>query len=81
MSYLLDHTKFGFCWLDIIAALLLIAVVIYVYKKLKKMKNEKEKLEEQLSSLNADLAVENNEPVKAIEQNAPNVPEEGAYGS
>lgn len=81
MRYLLDHTKFGFCWLDIIAVLLFAAAVIYIHKKLKKMKEEKNKLEEQLAALNADSAVENTDPAKAIEQNAPNVPEEGAYGS
>ena len=81
MSYLLDHTKLGFCWLDLIALVLLIGAIILVRKELKKMKEEKQKLEEELAKLNAGTAVENNAPFESVEQNAPNVPEEGAYGS
>ena len=81
MSYLLDHSKLGFCWLDLIALILLIAAILVVRKKLKKMKEEKEKLEDELAKLNAGTAIDNNAPFESVEQNAPNVPEEGAYGS
>ena len=29
MSYLLEHTKFGFCWLDLLALIVLIVVVVF----------------------------------------------------
>lgn len=27
MAYLFEHTKFGFCWLDLLALLILLAVI------------------------------------------------------
>ena len=28
MAYLFEHTKFGFCWLDHLALLILLAVIV-----------------------------------------------------
>ena len=28
MAYLFEHTKFGFCWLDLLALLILLAVIV-----------------------------------------------------
>ena len=33
MSYLLEHTKFGFCWLDLLALIVLIVVVVFFMQK------------------------------------------------
>ena len=73
MSYLLDHTVLGFCWLDLIAALLLVLAILYIRQKLKKMKEQIEDLEEQLAAQNAQFVDVNNKPYEAIEQNAPNI--------
>ena len=54
MSYLLEHTKFGFCWLDLLALIVLIVVVVFFIKKNTKLKDEQKDLEDQLSDLYAD---------------------------
>ena len=62
MAYLLDHTILGFCWFDIIAAVILIGIVVYSVLRLKKMKRERDLLEEKLASQNADKIVEVDTP-------------------
>ena len=54
MSYLLEHTKFGFCWLDLLALIVLIVVVVFFIRKNTKLKDEQKDLEDQLSDLYAD---------------------------
>ena len=53
MSYLLEHTKFGFCWLDLLALIVLIVVVVFFIRKNTKLKDEQKDLEDQLSELYA----------------------------
>ncbi len=58
MSYVLEHTRFGFCWLDLIAlAVLVLVVVIFVLKRRALIREEKA-LEEQISGVYAEKAVE-----------------------
>lgn len=58
MSYLLEHTKFGFCWLDLLALIVLIVVVVFFVKKNTKLKDEQKDLEDQLSELYAQDSIE-----------------------
>ena len=57
MSFILDHTKFGFCWWDLVAAIILVAAIVYYWKRLKKLKEEKKALELQLTGEGAEAAV------------------------
>ena len=57
MTYILQHTRLGFCWLDLIALLVLIGVVTMFIVKRNKMKKEEKELQDQLSALYADGVV------------------------
>lgn len=58
MAFLLEHTRLGFCWLDLIAlAVLLVVIGVFIYQHRKLKKQEKE-LREQLSVIYADKTVE-----------------------
>ena len=49
MSFIFQHTRLGFCWLDLIAlAVLVVVVVVFVVQRRKLVQQEKE-LEDQLS--------------------------------
>ena len=58
MSYLLEHIKFGFCWLDLLALIVLIVVVVFFIRKNTKLKDEQKDLEDQLSELYAQDSIE-----------------------
>lgn len=59
MSYILEHTRLGFCWWDLIALIILIVVaVIFVYKFMN-MKKTQNDLEDQISEIySEDVDVE-----------------------
>ena len=57
MTYILQHTRLGFCWLDLIALIVLIGVVAMFIVKRNKMKKEEKELQDQLSALYADGVV------------------------
>lgn len=59
MSYILEHTRLGFCWWDLIALIILIVVaVIFIYKFLQMKKTQKD-LEDQISEIySEDIDVE-----------------------
>lgn len=57
MSYIMEHTVFGFCWWDIPALIVLIAVVAVFVVKHRDMKKQEKDLEDQLSELYADDTV------------------------
>ncbi len=59
MSYILEHTRLGFCWWDLIALIILIVVaVIFVYKFMSMKKTQKD-LEDQISEIySEDVDVE-----------------------
>ena len=59
MSYILEHTRWGFCWWDLIALIILIVVaVIFAYKFMSMKKTQKD-LEDQISEIySEDVDVE-----------------------
>ena len=54
MSYILEHTRLYWCWYDIIALVILAAVIVLYIVKVKKLKKEQKELEE-LAAAKADL--------------------------
>ncbi len=58
MSYIIQHTCLGFCWLDLVALLVLIAVIVVAVKRRRDLKEEEKDLEEQLSAFYAEETVE-----------------------
>ena len=59
MSYILEHTRLGFYWWDLIALIILIVVaVIFAYKFMSMKKTQKD-LEDQISEIySEDVDVE-----------------------
>lgn len=53
MSYIIQHSTLGFCWWDLPALIVLIAVIVYFVVRNSKMKKEKEDLKDQLADLYA----------------------------
>ena len=60
MAYLLEHTKLGFCWWDLLALPILLAVVIVYLVRRHNLKKEQKDLEDQLSDLYAEDSVKEN---------------------
>lgn len=60
MAYLLEHTKLGFCWWDLLALLILLAVVIVYLVRRHNLKKEQKDLEDQLSDLYAEDSMKEN---------------------
>ena len=58
MAYLLEHTKLGFCWWDLLALIILLAVVIVYLARRHDLKKEQKNLEDQLADLYAEDSVE-----------------------
>lgn len=58
MAYVLEHTKLGFCWWDLIALIVLIVVIVAFAWKHHEMKKEQKDLEDQISELYADDTVQ-----------------------
>ena len=58
MSYILEHTRLGFCWWDLLALVILVIVVVAFAVKRSKLKDEQDELEDQLSELYAEDSVE-----------------------
>ena len=56
MNFLLENTRFGFCWFDLIAVLILAAFLICFAVKRHDMKKEEKELEEELAEIYADRA-------------------------
>ena len=52
MSYILEHTVFGFCWWDLPALILLIAVIVVFAWKHHDVKKQEKELEAQISEMN-----------------------------
>lgn len=51
MSFILEHTRLGFCWLDLIALAVLILVVVLFVRKRNAMIREEKELEEKVSGI------------------------------
>ena len=58
MAYVLEHTRLGFCWLDLIALAVLVLVVVIFVRKRRAMIREEEELEAQASGVYAEKAVD-----------------------
>ena len=54
MSYIIEHTVLGFCWWDIPALIILLAVIAVFIKKHHDMKKLENELEYQLEELRGD---------------------------
>lgn len=54
MSYIIEHTVLGFCWWDIPALIILLAVIALFIKKHHDMKKLENELEDQLEELRGD---------------------------
>ena len=59
MAYVLEHTKFGFCWWDLLALLLLVVLVVVYLVRRHNLKKEQKELEDQLADLYAGDSVKN----------------------
>ena len=46
MAYLFEHTKFGFCWLDLLALLILLAVIVVFGVRNRDLKKQQKDLED-----------------------------------
>ena len=57
MAYVLEHTRLGFCWLDLIALAVLVLVVVIFVRKRRAMIQEEEELEAQVCGVYAEKAV------------------------
>lgn len=57
MSYVFEHSIFGFCWWDLPAAIVLIVVIVAFVWKHHDMKKEEKDLEDQISELYTDDTV------------------------
>lgn len=51
MSYIFEHTVFGFCWWDLPAVIILIVVIALFAWKHHDMKKQEKELEDRLSEL------------------------------
>lgn len=58
MRYIIEHTKLGFDWLDLLALIILLVVVIVWAVRRHNLKSEQDDLEDQLSDLYADDSLE-----------------------
>ena len=58
MSYIIQHTCLGFCWLDLVSLLVLIAVIAVAFLRRRDIKKEEKDLEEELSAFYAEQTVE-----------------------
>lgn len=51
MSYLIEHTRLGFCIVDLVALAVLAAVIAYFAVKRHRLRKEEQELEEDLEEL------------------------------
>ena len=59
MSYILEHTRLGFCWWDLIALIILIVVAVIFVCKFMNIKKTQKDLEDQISEIySEDVDVE-----------------------
>ena len=63
MSYVIEHTRLAFCWWDLPARLVLLAVIVVFIIRRRDMKKEEKDLEEQLSDLYATDTVDSEQHI------------------
>jgi hypothetical protein len=64
MAYLFEHTKFGFCWLDLLALLILLAVIVVFGVRNRDLKKQQKDLEDQLDDLYSGDAKKDNSVIQ-----------------
>ena len=64
MAYLLEHTKLGFCWLDLLALLILLAVIVVFGVRNRDLKKQQKDLEDQLDDLYSGDAKKDNSVIQ-----------------
>ena len=58
MSYILEHTRLGFCWWDLLALIVLLVVIVAFAVRRSNLRDEQKELEDQLSELYAEDSME-----------------------
>lgn len=58
MTYIFENTVLGFCWWEIPALLVLLAVIVMFIVKRQNMRDEEKELEDRLSEIYADDTVD-----------------------
>lgn len=64
MAYLFEHTKFSFCWLDLLALLILLAVIVVFGVRNRDLKKQQKDLEDQLDDLYSGDAKKDNSVIQ-----------------
>ena len=54
MTYILEHTTFGFCWWDLVALIILIALIVVFIVQMHSLNKKKKELEDQVSEKEAN---------------------------
>ena len=68
MRYIIAHSRLGFCWWDLLALIILLAVIIVWIAKRHDLKKEQNDYEDQLSDLYAGDSVEAGEQQQQLQQ-------------
>lgn len=63
MSFVLSHSRLGFCWWDLLALVALVVAVVFFVVKYRNMKKYEKELEDDLSALYADDTMEEEQTV------------------
>lgn len=66
MRYIIEHTRLGFCWWDLLALIILLAVIIVWIAKHRDLKKQQNDYEDQLSDLYAGDSVEANKQTATV---------------
>ena len=51
MAYIFEHTRFGFCWWDLLMIILLIVLIIVFIVQMHKLNKRKKKLEDKVADI------------------------------
>jgi len=54
MSFVLSHSRLGFCWWDLLALIALVVAIVFFVVRYRNMKKQEKELEDDLSALYAD---------------------------
>ncbi len=63
MSFVLSHSRLGFCWWDLLALVALVVVVVFFVVKRRSMKKHEKELEDELSALYANDSLKEEQSV------------------
>lgn len=63
MSFVLSHSRLGFCWWDLLALIALVVVIVFFVIRYRNMKKQEKELEDDLSALYANDTMEEEQTV------------------